>query len=307
MPEPIPSVLQEVFRDLRIRQSRYLHSTLVSPWGLRIPNTHPAVLHVVVNGSCILDAGEDRATLNRGDVVLLPHGDEHELISEPGGRVHVLPSLSREAISHLGCSLSHGEEEAPWCSVVSGSLAFEPHPLLTSLPVMLTMAQDETGPARHTASIVTSLMDEVAVPGSGSETVVNRLADVLVIRAIRHWLETTDHDQGWLAALQHPGLGRALALMHNEAAKPWSLVELAQAAGMSRAGFAKTFGEVVGSSPIQFLSERRMELAARWLRDDGVSVAEVSHRLGYASPAAFSRAFKRITGDTPGAVARTSA
>ncbi len=116
--------------------------------------------------------------------------------------------------------------------------------------------------------------------------------------------EGAERRRGWLEALRQPGLGRALALIHGDATRPWTLEELAGEAGMSRASFAKKFAEQLGTSPIQFLGTRRMQLATRWIQRDALSIAEVTDRLGYSSVAAFSRAFKRHTGKTPGAVAR---
>ncbi|MEM9490365.1 MAG: AraC family transcriptional regulator [Myxococcota bacterium] len=300
-----PDPILDVFRDLRLTQSRYLKSTLTAPWGLRIPAWDWAVFHFVARGTCVIRVGDATDEIGEGDFVVLPHGAEHELLDEVDSSVHVLYSLPSEGISALGCSLNHGGDGTS-CVVISGGFVFEPHPVVSDLPAAIYVRRAETGSENHTARLVASLVEEVAIARPGSETVVNRLADVLVIGAIRHWLDTvSDDERGWSAALRHTGLGRALALIHTDATKPYKLEDLAAEAGMSRANFAKTFAEYVGTSPMQFLSHRRMQLATRWLRDDVLTISEVSNRLGYSSEAAFSRAFKRYTGNTPGVVARS--
>ena len=237
--------------------------------------------------------------------MLLPHGTVHDLADDVASDVRVVSSMESAQVSELGWSLSNrGDHEHP-AAVVSGSFLFEPHPVVAELPTSLFVRRARTDAVDPTARVVACLTDEVAMARPGSATVVNRLADVLVIGAIRSWLDTAVRaDRGWFAALQHEGLGRALALIHTNTSRPWALEDLATEAGMSRASFARRFAEVIGMPPIQFLTRRRMQLATRWLRDDALSITEVSVRLGYSSEAAFSRAFKRCTGETPGTVRR---
>ncbi len=301
-----PNPILDVFQDLRLTQSRYLTSTLSPPWGLRIPDCGRAMFHFVAQGACVLRVGATTKTLDEGDFVLLPHGAEHDLAHDVASDVQVVSSMESSQVSELSWSLSNrGGHEHPRVMVISGSFLFEPHPAVAELPTSLFVRRTRTNAIDPTARVVACLMDEVATARPGSAAVVNRLADVLVIGAIRSWLATaTSADRGWFAALHDDGLGRALALIHTNTRRPWTLEELATEAGMSRASFAKRFAEVIGTPPIQFLTRRRMQLATRWLRDDSLSISEVTARLGYSSEAAFSRAFKRCTGDTPGTVAR---
>jgi AraC-like DNA-binding protein len=296
--------LFEVFRDLRLTDSRYVKSTLAGPWGMRIVGCGRAVFHFAARGSCVVRVNGHEDVLDEGDLVLLPHGRTHEVVDQVGSPVQLVSELAREAVSELGVRVRKGGDGAETV-LVSGSFLFDAHPVVTELPE--TILSRQSGVGRHTDHLVQLLLEEVAHAGPGSDTVVDRLADVLVIRAIRGWLEvSTDAQRGWLRALRHPGLGRAIARIHTEATHPWTLPDLAREAGMSRASFAKQFAEIVGTTPIQFLTDRRMQLATRWLRGNQ-GVAEVADRLGYSSAAAFSRAFKRTTGRTPGSVARESA
>ena len=136
----------------------------------------------------------------------------------------------------------------------------------------------------------------------GGETVITRLADVLVIHAIRGWIEQDSAAQsGWLAALRDRQIGRALTLIHRDPARPWTLGLLASEVAMSRSAFAARFSELVGLPAMQYVARWRMHLATTWLRDNDTGLGELASRFGYRSEAAFSRAFKRVVGMSPGA------
>jgi AraC-like DNA-binding protein len=142
----------------------------------------------------------------------------------------------------------------------------------------------------------------------GGEAVITRLGDVLVIQAIRSWLETDPAARvGWLGALQDRQIGPAIALIHRDPARAWTVASLADQLAMSRSSFAARFTALVGEPAMAYVARWRMQIAVAALRDEGATVAELADRLGYRSEAAFSRAFKRVTGRSPGAVRRMQA
>jgi AraC-like DNA-binding protein len=135
--------------------------------------------------------------------------------------------------------------------------------------------------------------------------VITRLSDVLVIQAIRAWIESDASAQtGWIGALRDPQIGRALSLIHGDPAREWTVASLADELAMSRSAFAARFTELVGEPAMQYVTRWRMQVAINSLQDDGATVAELAARLGYRSEAAFARAFKRVVGRAPGAVKR---
>jgi len=141
----------------------------------------------------------------------------------------------------------------------------------------------------------------------GGETIITRLADIVVIQAIRSWIDSEqDADQGWLAALRDKHIGRALAAIHRQPAKNWSVATLAREVGMSRSGFSARFTHLVGESVMQYVTQWRMQLARAELRESTDSLATIADRLGYQSEAAFSRAFKRVFGVAPGRIRKTT-
>lgn len=141
----------------------------------------------------------------------------------------------------------------------------------------------------------------------GGEAVITRLADVLVIQALRQWLA---HDPaartGWLGALADDRIGRVLAQVHRDPSRDWTVTSLAAAASMSRSAFAARFTDLVGETAMAYVTRWRMHVAADALTSGDATVAELAGRLGYRSEAAFSRAFSRTVGESPGALRRRS-
>ena len=136
----------------------------------------------------------------------------------------------------------------------------------------------------------------------GGETIITRLADILVIQTIRSWMAEDPLAQtGWLGALQDKQIGYAILLIQRDPARVWTVASLADEVAMSRSAFAARFKELVGESPMQYITRWRMNVALTWLKKEDVSLGELADRLGYQSEAAFSRAFKRFIGASPGA------
>jgi AraC-like DNA-binding protein len=130
--------------------------------------------------------------------------------------------------------------------------------------------------------------------------VITRLADLLVVQAIRAWIESEESDRGWIVALKDRDIGNAIRLLHRHPDRDWTTESLARAVHMSRAAFSRRFSALVEEGPMAYLTRWRMQLAATWLTTGEVRVADLPARLGYGSEAAFSRAFKREMGVSPG-------
>ena len=141
----------------------------------------------------------------------------------------------------------------------------------------------------------------------GGETIITRLADILIIQAIRSWMaEDPSAKTGWLGALQDKQIGYSIVLIQRDPAREWTVASLADEVAMSRSAFAARFKELVGESPMQYITHWRMNVALTWLQEENLSLGELAARLGYRSEAAFSRAFKRFIGVSPGAARRNA-
>ena len=172
--------------------------------------------------------------------------------------------------------------------------------LLPPLLVMDAWADDEDGWLQSTLRFLAREAKELR---PGGETMITRLADILVIQMIRHWMDHGEASgEGWLAALRDPQVGRALVAMHSHPERDWSVAGLARQAAMSRSAFSARFSEMVGEPAMRYLTHHRMQLARTRLMTGDDSLGTLARDLGYGSEAAFSRAFKREFGAAPGSL-----
>ena len=304
--------LGEALHALRMSGAFYCRSEFTEPWGLTLPPL-PGYLwfHVVTSGRVAIDAGDDEpATLSTGDLALVTQGAGHRLGSDPAAPAPGILDLPREEVSDRYEVLHHGGGGA-LTRMMCGAVRFD-HPAARSLVALLpeiifhdATSSPDVSWMQGTLALIAA---ETKQPRPGGEAVITRLADVLVIQAIRSWIDTDPMAQtGWLGALRDDQVGRALSLIHAEPARDWTVAVLAREVAMSRSAFAARFTELVGEPVMQYVTRWRMRLAMNALRDEGATVAELADRLGYRSEAAFARAFKRVIGVAPGSVKRIGA
>jgi AraC-like DNA-binding protein len=303
-----PDALSEVLQDLRLSGAAYCRSELSQPWGLDFPPEEGAVFHFVAEGHCWLRRAsqEPAVRLEAGDVALLPHGVGHALASPADGATKRMNDLPREPLGAATYRLKTGGSGAV-TRLVCCAVGFEEptvHPLLELMPdVLLVRGGGEQDPSL--AALLEAMAAEVGAERIGAATVMSRLADIVITRVVRAWVEArVDDATGWLAAIRDPRIGRALAAFHRRPAEPWSVASMAAVANLSRSAFSERFAAMVGVSPARYVARRRMHLASAWLRKERLSVSDVARRLGYDSEASFSRAFKRSVGIPPSALRR---
>lgn len=299
--------LSEVLQDLRPAGVSYGHCRLTRPWGVDFPAEQPARFHFVVAGEGWLrTADEGPVLLHAGDVAFLPRGAVHALADTALGRTRPLADLPRQEIGDRIYHLTAGGAGSPTLMVCCSVSFEEPalHPLLELMPPLILVRGATTDDAALPV-LLEAMAEEVVTRRVGAATVLARLADVVITRLIRAWVEARCEDTtGWLAAIRDPKIGRALAAMHRRPGHRWSVANLAGVALTSRSMFSERFTSVVGVPPAQYLARWRMHLASVWLRKDRLTVAEVAERLGYESEPSFSRAFKRAVGVPPSALRR---
>jgi AraC-like DNA-binding protein len=295
-------LLSAVLRELRFASAAYRWLELGSPFNVDFDRAGLRGVHIVAEGRCelVLRDGTVRV-LSAGDVVILPGGDPHLLRSAPataavsGYDVSVRSPTPRVAIGGTGDRTV----------VVCGAFVVgEPdHPALHGMPAVIHLPGEEGRPPAWLAALVEALQAEAFDGGPGSELVMARLSDALLIRALRHHSGLVDQP-GWLAGLGDPCVAAALAAIHSDLAHPWTLPSLAATAGLSRAAFAARFTERVGRPAMRYLAALRMQRARTLLRDERSTVAAVAGQVGYGSEVAFAAAFKRAVGTSPGAYRR---
>lgn len=300
--------LTEVLRDLRLARTFYCHSELTAPWGLHMPCEDHAIFHFVAEGETWLErSGQDPIRLECGDFALMAAGIEHSVSSAIGADRRSVHELPYETVGGQAMLLRHGGAGTRTVLACGGVRFEDPaaNPLVALMPDALVIRATECGQAQLLRQTLDAMGTEALNPRPGGTTVMTRLADILVIHAVRSWLDTApDEQSGWLGALRDPQIGRALVLMHRQPERDWTVASLAEALNMSRSVFSERFTTLAGVPPLHYLTRWRMHLAARWLRDERASLGEVAGRLGYESEPSFSRAFKRHVGVPPGAVRR---
>ena len=301
----------EALHFLRMSGVVYARSELTAPWGVDLPPMPDCVLfHVVTSGELWLDSGDGEPTRVRpGEFVLIPHGEGHRISDDPESPAEDFFDLPIERISERYEFLRYGGGGAE-TKLICGAVRFH-HPaareLVRLLPRLLRIEAVSSPHADWMQSTLRLMAAESAERRPGGETVVTRLADILVIQAIRTWIaQNPDAQTGWLGALHDEHIGPAILRMQRDPARAWTVASLASEVAMSRSAFAARFSELVGQTPMQYLTQWRMHVATSWLEEGDLTVMELADRLGYRSEAAFSRAFKRIVGVSPGSVRRRS-
>ena len=315
-------VLSELLSAVRLTGSVFFDVTATSPWVAEAPPSakiagavtpgaqHAIEYHVVTQGACWISLVDGEAfapvRLEEGDIAVMPQGDAHALSSEPGMRAEPIMEAHRRpadgnALPFKMVTGSGGPSDAHLvCGFFSCDL--RPfNPLLESLPRFIRCG-------RGASNASTGLLDnfirfaaaEANNKRAGSQSVLNRLSELMFVEVIRmHMDQLAENNTGWLAGLRDPLVGRALTLLHARPAQSWTLDDLAAEAGASRSALAERFAHLTGYPPIQYLTQWRMQLAAKQLTDSNAKVAAVAGAVGYDSEAAFSRAFKKATGRSP--------
>jgi AraC-like DNA-binding protein len=298
--------LGEALHFLRLTGTLYCRAELTAPWGIQVPELPGSLGFIVItSGRCWLEVeGHEPVVLEQGSLSLIPHGAPHRFASALDARAEPLFGLPVNQISeHFETMTYGGGGEATigmYASVQFDHAAASR--LVDQLPSLISVNSWEDD-LSWLHSTVQFIAREAAVLRPGGETVITRLADVLVIQAIRSWLDSSAEARtGWLAALRDEHLGRALAEIHRAPAAPWTVEALAQRAGMSRSAFSARFTDVVGEPAMRYLAQWRLRLAHSHLQHSAEPLAVVAERFGYQSEVAFSRAFKRQFDTTPGSV-----
>ena len=303
---PSSDPLGEVLQLLQLSGVLYCDAELSDPWGIEVPAL-PGVMNVevVTAGHCWIEVdGRAPVFMPEGSLVLIPRGLRHRLRGNPGDRVTPLEHIPVERIGERFENMRFGGGGRATRITYYG-VRFDPYladRLLRLLPDLLHLRTqvDDGGWLRGTIRFIAQEAQE-RLPGS--ETVITRLADILVIQAIRTWIEQVrDEERGWIAALHDPRIGKAMSLMHRRPEHDWRVETLAREIGMSRSGFAARFTLLVGEPVLQYLTGLRMRYAHRELRRTSDTLARIAERVGYRSEPAFNRAFKRVMGMPPGAV-----
>jgi AraC-like DNA-binding protein len=309
--------LSDVLRVAHLTGGVFLHADFFAPWCIaaRIPRehcgptlgsaSHLIIYHYVIEGELRIrvdGANEESLVIGGGEIVLLPRNDPHLM----GSDLSLPPVLGRDIVQppkegglysiHHG---GNGSRTRMICGFL-GCAGGEGNPVISTLPPLLKLSVEQGAAAEWIRSTFQYAAEEVAAGRPGSETVLAKLSELLFVETVRRHAETLpDGQTGWLAGLREPHVARALALLHRDITRNWTVDELGREVGLSRSALADRFIRLIGVPPMHYLASWRMQVAAEKLRNTSASLAQVAQIVGYESDAAFSRAFKKEFGTAP--------
>lgn len=272
-------------------------------WGVQYGRHEAPSYSIVLSGQCLLCV-ENRSPmrLERGDFLLWRTTPAFTLSSELNAPC-VLGTVPEIGVRY-------GDQEGdPNLQMLGGAFRIDPGNadlLLDLLPELIYIRSAENDTSDF-ASIINIMMKECMTRKPGGDMILARLMEVTLVEALR-WQHSPEQPtrSGLLAGLQHPSIALTLRAMHAQVNLDWTVASLAKTAGMSRSAYAKHFGEIVGCGPMEYLTRWRMSLAQDALMRGSVSLETIAHQVGYRSAAAFSNAFRRITGSSPSALGRST-
>jgi AraC-like DNA-binding protein len=316
-PEGAPDVLSEILRGVRLSGSVFLDGRFCEPFGVVSPPRwddfgpmahlrHVSVFHLIAHGHCKLEIADGSVhDVRAGDVLLLPFtaahrfwcGDDPEFAYAPD-LVKPGPIPGVEVVRHGG----PGGDEARFVCGFLESAELLAAPLFRSLPPLIIERTAEDAVSDLLTTTVKEIIQRIDSADPSVSYLLSRLMELLFLEVLRRQAARLPPDaKGMLAAASDAVVSRALSLLHNAPARRWTVETLAQEAGASRTILTERFSRLIGKSPMEYLTHWRIQLAAERLKTGNQRLAQISHEAGYESEAAFSRAFRRIMGASPGA------
>jgi len=309
--------ISEILSGVKLNGALFFSAELSAPWGFSSPASnmlapllapgapHLVIYHFVIDGEAFVQMADGQCVeLGPGDVVVLPHGDPHQMTS---GRVVAATSITSAILSKVKShdlsplQTGGGGDTARY---VCGYMACDPllsRPILSGLPPVfkVNIRTDRSG--QWLENSILHLVEEAASGQIGSAAMLAKLSEALFVDTLRRYIASLPEQQGgWLAGARDPVVGKSLGLLHSRVGHPWTLADLATEVGISRSALVERFTRYLSEPPMTYLTRWRLQLAARSLENTPRGVAGIAAEVGYESEAAFNRAFKREFGLPPG-------
>ena len=331
-------LLSNVLSVVRLNGGAFFTAEFTAPWSIYTPPADEiarlmdtraesvAVFHIFIEGECWISLGDRTAIrLTAGSVIILPQSPSHEMASSPGLESEPLVPLLTHPEGGLIPRINHGgggDRTKFFCGYLECNYRF--NPLIGALPGLI-IASPDGNVERHVRSAtsgqpqripyvvlptgdawlkstIAHLVKEAFNSKPGTPVMLSRLIEVFYVEVLRRCIDRAPvAERGWFAAVNDPEVGFVLRLLHREPARRWTVDDLASEVGTSRSSLAARFTEIVGESPMRYLTDWRMQIAKDFIRRGELSLMQVASKVGYDSEVAFNRAFKREVGLPPGA------
>jgi AraC-like DNA-binding protein len=310
--------LSDVLKTVRLTGAAYFDVVAKAPWVAESPQRdlilpkilpgagHLIAYHALTEGRCFANIiGQEPIAIEAGEVIVFTKCDPHVLSSSPGMHTDLMAAEALDAArtSQLPFFISLGDEGPISAKLVCGYLACDAqpfNPLLENLPSVITARDSEHDETPWLGQFMRLATTESTDKRAGSESVLAKLSELMFIEVVRRHLANMPPEQaGWLAGLRDPFVGKALSLLHARPECEWTIEKLGKDVGLSRSVLAERFTDLVGMPPMHYLAKWRMQIASGLLNGGRTNIATVAAEIGYASEAAFSRAFKKMVGVPP--------
>lgn len=307
-------ILDDAIRALKVTGTLLLRESYAGPWAVSIPgrnelntilklprNTYAIAFHLVEYGHCEIRLDQSESVLLKaGDMAVCFGGAPHRLaVGQRGAAQPIAALLGGKRNERRPEIVGRSADTSLICGVF---LLQYPdfNPLLAALPPVLHASLAQSGELHNLSGVARLIANEIARSSAGSTYVVERLVEVLCAEAIRACVDAApSHVMSWLRAIKDPIVGRAIAAVHASPGDDWSVNRLASEVSMSPSRFAARFSESLGLSPMSYVTRWRMNVACRALDESRISVDQIATTVGYESPAAFNRTFKKLVGLPP--------
>ena len=314
-----PDLLSEMLKAVRLTGSVFLHARFTAPFGVVSPKyydeqtpmahlRHISIFHLIVAGACTFEtATGERREMTAGELLFLPFADRHRFWRGEPQQMAMADDIVEAGPIEGVWTINYGgggEELRMVCGFIESS-EFLFVPVFRTLPALVAEQTSEDKVGALIASTVREIISVVEAATPGTQAMLGRLMELLFIETLRrHVMRLPAGSKGWFAALNDPIVGRTLQLLHAKPARRWTSDQIAREVGSSRTIVAERFKALLGRPPIEYLTSWRIQLAGERLRVGHESLAGIARSVGYESETAFRRAFKRVTGMTPGSWAR---
>jgi AraC-like DNA-binding protein len=301
-------LLSDILTNLSMRGTLYFRTSFTRPWGVAVPSyENVARFHFAHRGACLVavDGVGDPVHLAQGDLIIIPHGASHDLMSGPVLEKTVMPLdrvLEQSGYNGSGVLVFGGDEPHSETQLICGHFSFEPHArhiLMDRLPPYIHLKNYGEHAGKWMEATLRVIGDEAGGKRIGGDLIALKMSEAILAQAIRSFIESSDAPEWGLAGFSDKNLRRALDAFHKAAHESWTVESLAHAAGMSRTSFAVLFQKKMAMTPMEYVTGWRIEIAKRMLAVPSTSMADVAESAGYASDSAFARVFKKETGLTP--------
>jgi AraC-like DNA-binding protein len=284
--------LSSELRHLRFKATVILNSNYSGSWAIDTSGSGRCTFHIVVDGSCYLYMPEQTqlTPLAKGDLLIFPHDSKH--------------TITDNADFNLSGSDNENCDVGKNAALICGYFDFDdPHrnPIINALPKTVLVKSKNSSIEPRLQVLIDLMKSESAESSTGSDVVVDKLSEILFIYGVRSYVNNLNPSSGILAALTDTQISNALNAIHEKPQESWTVEKLASVAGLSRAAFAKHFSELMGQPPMNYVGEWRMRIAHNALTEGTKGILAIAESVGYHNEVAFRKAFKKITGVTPGA------